>query len=188
MDPSSPPSAAPQAEPAVRLFLALWPDPEVRRALARHRDGWHWGAGSGARPPAPVRSDKLHVTLHFIGSVAAARLPELRAGLAVPCTGFELAFGKPEVWKRGIAVLNPLALPAQLAALHGALADALHRLGLPTEAREFRPHVTLGRHAQQAQPPALAPQIAWRVEGYALVESRMNEGGGYRVLEHYRCG
>lgn len=184
----NPAAAAPPPPGAtVRLFLALWPDADVRRALARHRDAWSWSAGNGTRPPAPVRNDKLHVTLHFIGGVAPARLPELRTGLAVASPGFELAFGQPEVWKHGIAVLNPLAVSPQLTALHGALADRLHGLGLPTETREFRPHVTLARHAQQALPPPQVPEIVWRVDSYALVESRMHDGGDYRVLARYPC-
>lgn len=168
-----------------RLFLALWPDAGVRRAFARHRDAWQWRGGAGGRPTAVVRSDKLHLTLHFIGNVARERLPELRAGLAVPCAGFDLAFGRPALWPRGIAVVEPLAVPDALPALHAALADALHRLGLPTEARPFRPHVTLARHAQQAAVPAQAPDIAWRTDGYALVESCIDDA--YQVLVHYPC-
>lgn len=168
-----------------RLFLALWPDAGVRRLLARHRDGWQWHGGAGGRPTAVVRTDKLHLTLHFIGNVARERLPQLQAGLAVPCTGFELAFGQPALWPRGIAVIEPLTVPGALPALHAALADALHRLGLPTEARPFRPHVTLARHAQQAGVPTQAPAIAWRIDGYALVESRTD--GAYQVLAHYPC-
>lgn len=171
------------AAPA-RLFLALWPDPAVRRALARHRDDWQW-QDEGSRRPATVRSDKLHLTLHFIGNVARERLPELRAGLAVPGAAFTLAFGRPALWPRGIAVLEPLALPPALPALHGALADALHRLALPTEARPFRPHVTLARHARAARPPATVAPFDWPIDHYALVESRGD--GGYEVLQRYPC-
>lgn len=170
-----------------RLFLALWPDAGVRRALAHHRDAWQWRDRGETRPAAPVRDDNLHLTLHFIGNVVRERLPELQAGLALPCIRFELDFGRTALWPRGIAVLEPLSAAPGLLALHGALADALHRLGLPTEARAFRPHVTLARHASQALAPVEVPPVRWRTDGYALVESRPDAGGAYQVLTHYPC-
>ena len=162
-----------------RLFIALWPDSAVRRGLADYRDGWRWQGR-----PARVRDDKLHVTLHFLGNVACARLPELRAALAVPCTAFDLVLGRPNLLSRGVAVIEPLTVPDELLALHAALKEALRGVGLPVESRPFRPHVTLARHAQQADFPVQALKITWRVEGYALLESRM-ESGEYRVLERY---
>jgi len=162
-----------------RLFIALWPDNAVRRSLAGHRNLWRWQGR-----PARVRDDKLHITLHFLGNVARARLPELRAALAVPCAAFDLVLGRPALLSRGVAVIEPLTIPDELLALHAALKEALRGFGLPVESRPFRPHVTLARHAQQAGFPVQALEVVWRVEGYALMESRM-ETGEYRVLEQY---
>ena len=53
-----------------RLFLALWPDPAVRDALRTWRDLWSWPRGA-----SPVATDKLHLTLHFLGSQPSERLP-----------------------------------------------------------------------------------------------------------------
>lgn len=180
------PALTDAARPA-RLFLALWPDAATRRTLAQARDQWRWEQGSAPRSPAPVRSDKLHLTLHFIGNVDRSRLPALQAGLAVACSAFELAFGRHALWARGIAVLEPLTVPPALLALHGALGDALRGLGLPVEQRPFRPHVTLARHAGHALPPPDASRFSWRPAGYALVESRLDAGGGYHPLTHYPC-
>jgi len=165
-----------------RLFIALWPDEAVRRSLADCRDLWHWQGR-----PARVRDEKLHITLHFLGNVASARLPELRAALAVPCAAFDLVLGRPALWPHGIAVIEPLAVPDELISLHGALKEALYSLGLPVESRPFRPHVSLARHAQQVGFPARALNVIWRVEGYALLESRL-ESGEYRLLERYPAG
>jgi 2'-5' RNA ligase len=164
-----------------RLFLALWPEPEVRAALQEWRDGWRW-----PRAATPVAADKLHVTLHFLGNVTRERLPELAAGFAVPFTPFELAFGVPKLWPHGIAVLEPHTEPAPLLLLHAALAATLAGLGLQPEQRTYRPHVTLARRAAGAVVPSSGPPIRWDVRGYALVESRPGNGGAYTVLQHYR--
>jgi 2'-5' RNA ligase len=49
----------------LRLFIALWPTPAVRAAVAARRDAVGWPAGA-----APVRNERLHMTLHFLGAVA----------------------------------------------------------------------------------------------------------------------
>ncbi|MDR2208427.1 MAG: RNA 2',3'-cyclic phosphodiesterase [Azoarcus sp.] len=162
-----------------RLFIALWPDNAVRRSLAGYRDAWRWQGR-----PARVRDDKLHITLHFLGNVPRVRLAELRAALAVPCAVFDLVFGRPAFLPRGVAVIEPLAFPDELRALHAALGKVLRELGLPVESRPLRPHVTLARHAQRAGFPVQELGIVWHVDGYALLESRL-ESGEYRVLERY---
>ncbi len=162
-----------------RLFIALWPDNAVQRSLADYRDLWRWQGR-----PAQVRDGKLHITLHFLGDVARARLPELRAALAVPCAAFDLVLGRPALLPRGVAVIEPLTVPDELLALYTALKEALCDFGLPVESRPFRPHVTLARHARQAGFPVQALEVLWRVEGYALMESRIGTGE-YRVLERY---
>lgn len=167
-----------------RLFIALWPGPAVREALRAARDAWHW-------PPraVPVAADQLHLTLHFIGSVPAARVIDIAAALrGVPVPPFELQLSRPALWPHGIAVLeraDGASVPARLAALHAALGDTLRTLALPAEARRLRPHVTLARHAQGAAPPAAEPAqpLRWPVRDCALVESR---AGAYRVLERWR--
>ena len=160
-----------------RLFLALWPEPGVRDQLREARDAWHW-----PRAAAPVHTDKLHLTLHFLGGVPSARLPELMEGFSVPFRPFRLALGKPVLWPHGIAVLEPPVNPPELLALHARLGDALLALGLQPEARSYRPHVTMARRAAGAGIPASAPSIGWDVQGYALVES---QPGGYTVLHTY---
>jgi 2'-5' RNA ligase len=163
-----------------RLFLALWPEPGVRDALREWRDGWTW-----PKSAAPVPTPKLHLTLHFLGNQPSASAAALAHGLAVPFTPFQLALGRPLLWPHGIAVLEPHTEPQALLQLHAALGAALVGLGLEPEARQFRPHVTLARRANNAVPPLQGPPIDWDVRGYALVESRPGDAGGYTVLRHY---
>lgn len=160
-----------------RLFLALWPDPAVRHALREARDTWAWPRGA-----TPVHTDKLHLTLHFLGSVPSERLPALLDGFDVPFAPFRLDLGTPVLWPHGIAVLEPLAEPPALLALHARLAQALVDLGLQPEARAYRPHVTMARRAGGVAVPDTNPSITWDITSYALVESR---DGVYAVLREY---
>ena len=164
----------------LRLFLALWPGPRTRAALAACRDGWH--GPPGARP---VATDRLHLTLHFIGAVPQPRLPAIVDGLQLPCPRFALEFGRAALWPRGTAVLRPLDEPEGLRDLHARLGAALRRLDLPVEARALRPHVTLARRAAGARAGPLPPALHWPVQAYALVQSLPGSPGGYRVLCRY---
>jgi 2'-5' RNA ligase len=167
---------------SARMFVALWPGQAVREALREWRDGAAW-------PPAasPVRTEQLHVTLHFLGNVPRVLVPQLVQGLDVPVDPFELAFGHSELWHGGIAVLAPDLVPAPLLALHAALGEALERLGLTPEARQFRPHVTLARRAGPVLAPIAGPPIRWQVDGYALMQSKVGDGPDYGVVQAYRA-
>lgn len=160
-----------------RLFLALWPDPAVRHLLTQWRDAWHWPRGA-----TQVAADQLHVTLHFLGSQPSERLPDFLDGFAVPFEPFQLVLDRAVVWHNGIAVLEPQATPPALEALHVRLGEALLALGLPPEARRYRPHATMARRATGATVPTTRPPVSWEVSGYALVESKNSV---YTVLRSY---
>lgn len=176
-----PPSAA---DESARLFLALWPDDALRRALLALRDAWHWPAST-----ALVAPKDLHLTLHFLGSVPIGRLPELAGlGLLVPCETFTLSLGRAALWPHGVAVLQtdgPDAVAPPLERLHGALRLALARLGLPADDRGYQPHITLARHAQAAVPPPQGPALRWPVAGYALARSWPGKTGGYSLIRRH---
>jgi RNA 2',3'-cyclic 3'-phosphodiesterase len=164
----------------VRLFTALWPDAATRAAIAACQHEWAW-----PQQAAPVRAERLHITLHFLGDVAAQRLPELVRELRVPFEAFTLDLVHAEVWPNAVAVLEPATVPPALAQLHGTLGKTVAQLRLPVDARPYRPHVTLARRAQGAAPPAQRPAIRWPApDGYVLVRS-LPGGAGYEVLERY---
>lgn len=164
-------------QPTNRLFLALWPDPAMRHLLKEWRDAWGWPKGATA-----VAADKLHVTLHFLGSQPSERLPAFLDGFDVPFEPFSLELDTAALWHSGIAVLEPDTTPPQLQALHARLSNALVALGLCPEARPYRPHVTMARRAAGAALPAGLPPVCWDARGYALVESK---NGVYTILRHY---
>jgi 2'-5' RNA ligase len=163
-----------------RMFIALWPDAAVRAELAQWRDGVAWPASA-----SPVRTEQLHVTLHFLGSVALADIPKLAHGLDVPFDPFQLEFGQREVWHGGIAVLAPEVVPAPLLALHASLGAALERLGIAPEARPYRPHVTLARRSGPLNGANRGPPIRWQVDGYALMRSKVGNGAEYGVVQAF---
>jgi 2'-5' RNA ligase len=172
--------AAPAAAATARLFLALLPDEATRAVLAAHADAWRW-----PREAARYAPTEWHVTLHFIGPVPRQRIDELRAALAVPVAPFELRFGEPALWPHGLAALLPMAVPEGMLELHAHLGRALRRLGLRTDERPYRPHLTLARHAAQAGPPAKYPAFNWQVHSYALIESTGQAGQRYRVVQGF---
>lgn len=162
-----------------RLFIALWPDSAERAALAAWRDAWTW-----PRHATPVRTERLHATLHFLGEVPAERIAPLTAALQVPAAPFTLELGQCALWPHGIAVLEPAGVPQELLKLHDSLGQVLRGLALPVDPRPYRPHVTMARRAANAVAPGSGPRIRWPVGHYALVSS----ADGYTVLQRYPLG
>ena len=163
----------------VRLFIALWPAPATKAALAALRDTWTWPQGA-----KPVPDEKLHATLHFIGRFPRERLEALGHALdTVPFAPLRLDLAASEVWRGGIAVATLAASPP-LIDLHARLGAELARLDVALEGRPYRPHVTMARQARGARPPAVLPALDWRPDGFALVASH---GGAYHVLDTWRA-
>lgn len=161
-----------------RLYLALWPDKETQTKLQSVRHTWTWPHGvSLAKPEA------LHLTLHFLGDVPDQRIPELVQKLKVPVRPFDLVLSRHQLSTSGIAVLKPNSIPPELKILHDWLHDTLHDLGISTEKRTYRPHVTFARNATNAIPPTQqqGQPVLWHVTGYALVKSQ----NGYSILHNY---
>jgi 2'-5' RNA ligase len=133
----------------LRAFFAIDLDGAVRRRAERELS--RLSALPGADAVRWVRPEALHVTLRFLGEIAAASVPELLARVAsrtreVPA--FELVLG-------GVGAL-PSARRARVVTLEAGPEEPLQRLasaveqgvveaGFAPERRRFRPHVTLGR-------------------------------------------
>jgi 2'-5' RNA ligase len=165
----------------IRLFIALWPTDEVRQAIARWQAQWVWPDHA-----AIVKPERLHVTLHFLGDVAPERVLDLKYVLGrVVSQGFTLQFGHADTWQHGIAVLRPDKSPTALRALHARVGLALAEIGLPTEERSYRPHVTLARRAGGAKPPPEPARIEWESSGGFVLVQTLGGGRGYQVLEKF---
>jgi RNA 2',3'-cyclic 3'-phosphodiesterase len=176
------------AAPARRLFFALWPDETQRRELehacakvVRH---------SGGRPvPIP----NLHVTLAFLGSVAAARIPDLQriareqAARLAHDAAATLSFARLAHWKEAQILCALAAEPSPTAReLAVALQEASAALGLCPDRKPFQAHVTLARKVvRPAALPRLRP-VVWRFDAFALIDSRTEPSGPvYSVIDSY---
>jgi 2'-5' RNA ligase len=163
-----------------RLFLGVWPDAPVRDAVVAQAGRWQWPSGVRF-----TRPERLHLTLHFIGDVDHARVPDLAKALDVPSRPWQLHFDAAEVWPGGIAVLEASRVAPALSALHLSLGEALRGQALPVDSRRFRPHVTIARHAHGSEAPAGNPPVDWASRGgYALVRS-LPAGRGYEEIQRF---
>jgi 2'-5' RNA ligase len=180
-EPYSPPATSARPR-TLRVFYALWPGEEARRTLlALAKDVAT--AGRGRAPPP----QNMHLTLAFVGEVAAERLPALQAiGARAAAAGspFTLRFDRLGSFRdSGIAWLGTGAAEPALQALVNGLAAGLAADGFPVERRPFRAHVTLARRC--ARPPVAAdvPAVIWTVETFTLTASELARGGSqYRTL------
>jgi 2'-5' RNA ligase len=145
-----------------------------------------------------VRPEGLHVTLRFLGTIAAERTPILahHMGRAVAgCEPFELTLGalhafptprRPRVVAISVAPEEPLSELAE-AVERGVVAS-----GFEPESRPFRAHLTLGR-LRGGHAPDLSGIDELRatspVHEAVLYESRLGRGGSrYVPLERVPLG
>ncbi|HEY0421127.1 MAG TPA: RNA 2',3'-cyclic phosphodiesterase [Acetobacteraceae bacterium] len=125
----------------MRLFVALdlpWPVRERLAMLAGGLPGARW-----------VPRENYHLTLRFIGEVAAHRAEEIDLALAaLRSRGFALTLSGVGVFEKGGRALSLWAgveRNASLDHLQNKIETALQRAGLDPERRRFTPHVTLAR-------------------------------------------
>jgi 2'-5' RNA ligase len=161
-----------------RLFIGLWPDDAVRRALCAHRGARQW-----PKRAAVMDDARLHATLHFLGDQPRSLIDPLLQALAQQAfEPFTLQLSQAALWHGGIAVLEPTDVPPALSELHRDIAPRLQCLGITPEQRPYRPHVTLARRAFGARAPAVVEPIAWAPARPVLVESGRGPPAAYRVL------
>lgn len=175
----------------MRLFVAVDPDEDVRRALSdvvdECRDRLDAVPGLRVRW---VRTGQLHLTLRFLGDVDEALVGGLERALQaqVPGPSFDCgldafgvfpASGRPAVLWIGLAGVAPLQ------ALQARVDAAVTTAGLPGESRPYAPHLTVGRIVESrgvarssllARCPAV-PHLRWQVDGVTLVHSRLSAAG-----------
>lgn len=156
------------AKPAAqRLFFALWPNPVTAQAL---RNAQQAVCQSGGRLLHP---DDLHLTLVFLGDVAAERLPCVQAAAEqVRVPPFDLTLTRHGYW-RGPRVtwLAPEQTPQPLTALVDQLWTGLAVCGYSREARPFSAHLTLARKARPQTTAALETPVNWHADSFVLAAS-----------------
>jgi 2'-5' RNA ligase len=174
-----------------RLFFALWPTNAERQALAAATQAQIAAAQGRAVPLA-----NLHVTLAFLGDVAAARLGELAdlgREVAASWKGpspIELSFERLACWRRPQLLCVLERAPGESAALLAeALKSAALAAGFAPDLKPFRAHVTVARKVVQPRSAAPIETVTWESAAFALVESRSGAAGPlYSVLESQLLG
>jgi 2'-5' RNA ligase len=153
----------------LRLFFAAMPDPGVceRIAAASHSLSLEPGARR-------VPHESFHMTLAFVGDVAAAELPVmLKIGAAQKGLAFSVTFDEYEYWpKSGVVVAAARLVPAELHSLWRQLHHELAGHGWPLESERLRPHVTLARKVTQPTVLQAMSAFDWRVRDFCLMRSK----------------
>jgi 2'-5' RNA ligase len=183
---------APEGPSARRLFFALWPDPVLKAAIAGAARNPARGV-SGRR----VRDENLHLTVLFLGALAAdaeARLAQAAAGVRV--APFELVLDRVGCFFRaGVLWVGPGRVPPALFELRGQLEGVARGAGVAFDPKPLVPHVTCyrdlkkGTHtfSKAGSPPGkgvrpLFEPLRWPVRDFALVHSA---GGQYHVVSQW---
>lgn len=173
-----------------RLFAAIRPPRPVLDALLALE-----GGVAGARWQD---EDQLHLTLRFFGEMEAARAEDLVLALeGIRAEPFALALrgvGHFDRKGRTHTLWAGLTPSDALEALHRQIENAARRVGLPAEARNFTPHITLARLNAASGPPLpfLAAHGAlhgepWPVTCFDLMESTLRPTGAqYETVRRYR--
>ena len=131
-----------------RLFLALWPDPATRNRLAATQKSL--ARNHRLRHAKPVSTENIHLTLHFLGDVAEARIAQLETCLTnVRATPFCLNIDRWGYFpKAGVCWIGATNTPDELVLLleqtAACVANAIENYRQP----RFTPHITLFRKAR----------------------------------------
>jgi 2'-5' RNA ligase len=184
----------------VRLFVAVDLDERVRASVGHLLDRLRSAMSVGtARNIGWVPSERLHLTLHFIGNVDDALADRIATAIRLPVhlAPFDLALG-------GVGTFPPHGRPRviwlgvregadPLAELHAEIGRRLTELDVEIESRAFAPHLTIGRLRAPVPPRALAPLLRvdasnlgrCRIDRVRLYESKLGSGGPtYLPLEN----
>lgn len=178
-----------------RLFFGLEIPAQIKARLLKAR-----AAVSGAKWQSV---EQMHITLLFLGDVEEECLSSVcEVAHHIPLAPFEPSvaglgsFGQSCAPRNLWAGVEPVA---PVASLHSAIKGQMESLGLTTESRAFRSHITLSRFRRQ--PGSVQSLLAeyegtvfgsFEVDQFVLFESEQGAAGSvYTVLDRFpygRCG
>lgn len=154
-----------------RLFVALWPSPEViekLRPLERPRvDGLRW-----------TTEDQWHVTVQFLGEADETAMAAKLTSARWATHPMDVRLG-PEVTLLGKEIV---CLPASAPGLEKLARQVSEVTGVPRTNR-FKGHLTLARARNKTPKAALENlkgtpfEAGWTADKIALVRSSLNPGG-----------
>ena len=160
-----------------RLFVALWPEDEVRTKLSNKQLELNLG-DYGRLVPAT----NLHITMLFLGDVPINEIPEIETFVkSIELTPFSFSISKIGFWPHNkIVWAGSEDTKAELEDLSNQIQIGLKRY--VSDRRRFTPHVTLARKVRRRVQCALTP-IEWRVGKVYLVRSVLShKGSQYKLI------
>lgn len=163
----------------MRLFYALVPTEREKQGIERWQEQLRTAAEGGRFPPP----ENLHMTLQFLGELPAERCAALETilhaaarntspfSMVLNAYGWFPGKGQERLWY--LTGRCPEA-----AALSETLGAMLTQNGFSLEAREFLPHITLGRRCRlkSGAAPVAAEPVTIRAQRLWLMESRQIHG------------
>jgi 2'-5' RNA ligase len=176
----------------MRLFVAIQLPDDVRRHLRETQSATADALDPQRKLVAWTPADNFHLTLKFLGEVAAAQMPALLELLPshAAVAPFSLRIGSPLLFpSEGRARIVAVTLLDQVDRA-GSLADALDAAcapaGIARENRPWLPHITIGRakhRLPRRQTPEMEPGPAFVVNSLHLMSSDLRPTGPvYRVV------
>ncbi len=138
-------------------------------------------------------AESLHLTLLFLGEIAAERIEAVR-DVAAEAEGIRCeipldTLGGFRQDETRVLWIGPAETPPALDALHRSLRRQVQEIGLRVKEAVYRPHVTLVRKAslQEKLPENPALDIRWTASRFALLASELLPSGArYRALVEKR--
>ena len=171
----------------IRLFSAVPVPDDIAEGLARRQQGLPRARWSPA--------EKLHITLSFYGELTEETAGELDSALsAISMPMFDLRLSGVGAFNDGAdvhAVWAGVTDSVELSRLAAKCATAGRRLGVKSDDRTYRPHVTLA-YLRRTPPDRVAAWVlghnllqspVWTVDHFALYSSWKGPDGSHYDLE-----
>ncbi len=167
----------------LRLFFALDVPEEIRQDLDRF-------AITLEKPWRPVKPERMHITLAFMGEVPDDRLAEVISmgdAAASICSSFEVSISDTACFPE---TGEPSVLYATVDGGEGlgTLAEFLRgRLGGLADQKQFRAHLTLARcRGGWARKVLRKFRGSWQVNDFCLIKSSLHEDGPqYELIRQF---
>jgi 2'-5' RNA ligase len=152
-----------------RVFFAVFPDKFARTQLTHQAEQLVLMCGGN-----PVRAQQIHLTLLFLGNIAAHRIGVLQQSMKnIAVKKFEFQLEEICYWRKNRIVYGQAKqFPAELFILVDSLRTTLSEAGLLIERNIYKPHVTLVRQAAYPTSINLDTPIIWHVSKWFLMQSK----------------
>lgn len=166
--------------PRNRLFVGLQPSADTLMQIDR------WRSHNLPLLGRPVAIQNLHITICFLGDVGEAQLQGFCSVLdRKPLGPIDTSLDTLGFWpKQQVCFLSPSRIPESLNAVHRACSSAARAARIPTDKRQFAPHLTLARKVADTPPAALVePDFEVSFDELLLLSSRLRpEGPVYGII------